>query len=67
MGRYITKRLLEGVAITRFTPEVEERVKELEIKGVPTTLFIDGGGREGKRLIGYVGPERFFKEMAAVG
>ena len=34
--------------------------------GVPTTLFIDGGGKERKRLIGYVGPERFLKEMVAV-
>ncbi len=41
-------------------------MKELEIIGAATTLFIDSGGRERKRLIGYVGLERFLKEIAAV-
>jgi len=52
--------------VTHTTPEVEERVKELEVVGVPTTLFIDRSGKESKRLIGYVSPERFLNEMAAV-
>lgn len=52
--------------VTHITPEVEERVKELEVLGVPTTLFIDRSGKERKRLIGYVSPERFLNEMAAV-
>jgi thiol:disulfide interchange protein DsbD len=52
--------------VTRSTPEVAARVRELEIMGVPTTLFIDGRGKERKRLIGYVGPERFLAEVAAV-
>ena len=42
------------------------RMKELEIIGTAMTLFIDSGGRERKRLIGYVGLERFLKEIAAV-
>lgn len=52
--------------VTHITPEVEERVKELEVLGVPTTLFIDRSGKERKRLIGYVSPGRFLNEMAAV-
>lgn len=47
---------------TKTTPEVRQKLKEYEITGFPTTIFIDTKG-EVNSLVGYVPPKEFVEYM----
>jgi thiol:disulfide interchange protein len=38
-------------------------MKQFNVQGVPTTVFIDPQGRIRERRVGYIGPERFLKYL----
>lgn len=44
----------------------EELIDRFEIKGVPTTLFIDSSGQIRKREVGYLGPNRFLADLKTI-
>ncbi|MGH7906411.1 MAG: cytochrome c biogenesis protein CcdA [Candidatus Binataceae bacterium] len=43
-----------------------EITHHFEIQGVPTTIFIDSGGRVARREVGYVGPNQFLHDLRAI-
>ena len=49
-------------------PDQERLLKEYEIKGVPTVVFIGGDGKERKelRLVDYLPPAPFLLKMDAL-
>ena len=42
-------------------------MKQFNVQGVPTTLFIDGSGKIRKRRVGYVGPSEFLGYLRKYG
>ncbi|HYD48875.1 MAG TPA: cytochrome c biogenesis protein CcdA [Terriglobales bacterium] len=52
--------------ITRETDDSAAWLDQLEVEGVPTVIYLDSGGREVKRLVGYVGPEEMIAAMRSV-
>jgi thiol:disulfide interchange protein DsbD len=53
------------VDVTRSSPETDQLLKQLGIKGPPAVIFLDPQGRELKeaRLIGYEGPDKFLQRV----
>jgi thiol:disulfide interchange protein DsbD len=49
--------------LTAENPYNQALMKQFNIHGVPTTVFIDSGGRIRKRRVGYVGPSEFLKYL----
>jgi thiol:disulfide interchange protein DsbD len=52
--------------LTAESVENDELAHHFEIRGVPTTLFIDSSGRVRRREVGYVGPQRFIEDLKAI-
>jgi thioredoxin:protein disulfide reductase len=54
------------VDLTHVADPVNQRLlEEFGVKGVPTIVFLDSQGREVKRLMGFLPPEKFLSFMAS--
>jgi thioredoxin:protein disulfide reductase len=53
--------------LTAESPANQGLIKQFNILGVPTTVFIDASGNIRKRRVGYVGPAEFLNELRADG
>jgi thiol:disulfide interchange protein DsbD len=49
--------------LTAENPRNQALMKQFNIQGVPTTVFIDSSGKIRKRRVGYVGPTEFLKYL----
>ncbi|MBF6560997.1 MAG: thioredoxin fold domain-containing protein [Candidatus Binataceae bacterium] len=49
--------------LTAENPANQALIKEFDIAGVPTTVFIDSTGAIRKRRVGYVGPAEYLKDL----
>jgi thiol:disulfide interchange protein DsbD len=52
--------------LTTDNPDTDEISRHFGIKGVPTTIFIDSSGTIRKREVGYVGPDKFLRDLESV-
>jgi thiol:disulfide interchange protein DsbD len=52
--------------ITRENDDTSALVERYQVKGVPTVIFVDSGGAEVQRLVGYVDTDEMLAAMRAV-